>query len=319
MIVITDCDHPTIDEERAVFSAAALPFRLEHFGSEDEIIAGASDATGLLVQYARVTRRVLEALPRVRVVGRYGVGLDTIDIEAARQLGVRVVNVPDYCVEEVANHTIALALALTRGIVRLDRAVQAGIWDARTGGELRRPSRQRFGIIGLGRIGRAVASRASALGFEVVAADPAVETAGIPMVPLEMLLGTSDVVSVHCWLDRSTHHLIDAAALARMRPTAIVVNTARGPIVDEMALADALDAGAIGGAALDVTEQEPLPADSRLRGRPDVLLTPHAAFYSRESIAEMKRRVAERIVESLGADAGVRVDREPGVSSGQGR
>lgn len=296
MIVITDCDHPSIDIERSIFDAAGMPVRLAACRSPEDVIAEGHGATALLVQYAPVTRAVLEALPECRVVGRYGVGLDTIDTRAAAELGVAVTSVPDYCVQEVANHAIALILDLARGISRLDRGVQAGTWDFRLGGVLRRPDHQQLGLIGLGRIGRAVASRAQALGYRVVASDPARPLAGLPLVSLDELLRTSDIVSLHASLDPTTHHLLDDRALALVKPGALLVNTARGRLIDEAALVAALRDGRLGGAALDVLEQEPITAGNPLRGMPNVILTPHAAFYSRESLEEMKRRVSEQIV-----------------------
>jgi D-3-phosphoglycerate dehydrogenase len=243
---------------------------------------------------------VLAALPSVRVIGTYGASLDNIELPAAARRGLRVVNVPDYGVDEVADHTVGLILALTRGIVALDRAVHTGTWDFRSGGELRRGSGQQIGVIGLGLIGSAVARRALALRFRVVAADPrrpAVE--GVRLVELEELLATSDIVSVNTRLDSSTSHLLDAAALARMKPGAYLVNTSRGGVVDQAALVEALRSGHLGGAALDVLEREPISQDDPLLSLPNVVLTPHAAFYSRESLAEMKRRAAEAITAAL--------------------
>jgi D-3-phosphoglycerate dehydrogenase len=258
----------------------------------------------LLAQYAPITDAVLAALPLVRVVGIYGASLDNVELPAAARRGLRVVNVPDYGVDEVADHTLGLILALTRGIVGLDRAVHAGTWDFRGGGELRRSSSQQVGVIGLGRIGSAVARRALAFRFRVVAADPtrpAVE--GVRLVELEELLATSDLVCVTTRFDPSTRHLLNAAAFARMKSGAYLVNTSRGGAVDQAALVDALRSGHLGGAALDVLEREPITPDDPLLSLPNVVLTPHAAFYSRESLVEMKRRAAEAITVAL-ADLG---------------
>ena len=299
-IVITDCDHPTIDIERAIFVRAGYELELGQCRTANEVIAAGAGAVALLAQYAPITEAVLAALPSVRVLGTYGASLDNIELPAAARRGLRVVNVPDYGVDEVADHTVGLILALTRGIVPLDRAIHAGIWDFRSGGELRRSSGQQVGIIGLGRIGSAVARRALALRFRVVAADPrrpAVE--GVPLVELEGLLATSDVVSVNTRLDPSTRHLLDAAAFARMKPGAYLVNTSRGGLIDQAALVEALRSGHLGGAALDVLEREPIAPDDPLLALPNVLLTPHAAFYSRESLVEMKRRAAEAITAAL--------------------
>ena len=299
-IVITDCDHPTIEIERAIFARAGYEVELHQCHAADEVIAAGTGAVALLTQYAPITEAVLAALPSVRVLGVYGASLDNIEPLAAARPGLRVVNVPDYGVDEVADHTVGLILALTRGIVALDRAVHTGTWDFRSGGELHRSSGRQVGIIGLGRIGSAVARRALALRFRVVGADPsrpAVE--GVSFLKLEELLETSDVVTVTTRLDPSTRHLLDAAALARMKPGAYLVNTSRGGVVDQAALVEALRSGHLGGAALDVLEREPIAFDDPLLSLPNVVLTPHAAFYSRESIVEMKRRAAEAVTAAL--------------------
>jgi D-3-phosphoglycerate dehydrogenase len=299
-IVITDCDHPTIEIERAIFARAGYEVELARCHTVNEVVAAGAGAVALLAQYAPITDAVLAALPSVRVIGTYGASLDNVELPAAARRGLRVVNVPDYGVDEVADHTVGLILALTRGIVVLDRAVHTGTWDFRSGGELRRGSGQQIGVIGLGLIGSAVARRALALRFQVVAADPrrpVVE--GVRLVEFDELLATSDLVSVNSRLDPSTHHLLDAAALARMKPGAYLVNTSRGGVVDQAALVEALRSGHLGGAALDVLEREPISQDDPLLSLPNVVLTPHAAFYSRESLAEMKRRAAEAITAAL--------------------
>jgi D-3-phosphoglycerate dehydrogenase len=305
LVVITDCDHPSIKIEHGVLEAAGHEVRLAQCRTEDDVIRHAAGATGLLVQYAPISERVLEALPSIRAIGRYGVSLDPIDLDAADRRGIAVVNVPDYCTEEVADHALALILALTRGVVALDRGIHRGVWDFRLGGELRRSADLQLGIVGLGRIGSALAVRARALRFRVVACDPgrqAVERAsveGVPLVGLDELLATSDVVSLHAPLTPSTRHLIDVAALRMMKPGAMLVNTGRGGLVDQAALVEALRDGRISAAGLDVLEVEPIPADDGLLDLPNVVLTPHAAFYTRESLIEMKRRVSERLVSAL--------------------
>ena len=247
-IVITDCDHPTIEIERAIFTRAGYEVELAQCHAADEVIAAGTGAVALLTQYAPVTEAVLAALPSVRVLGVYGASLDNIELPAAARRGLRVVNVPDYGVDEVADHTIGLILALTRGIVALDRAVRAGTWDFRSGGELRRGSTQQVGIIGLGRIGAAVARRALALRFRVVGADPSLPAVeGVRLVELNELLGTSDVVSVTTRLDPTTRHLLNAETIAFMKPGAYLVNTSRGGVVDQAALVDALHSGHLGG------------------------------------------------------------------------
>jgi D-3-phosphoglycerate dehydrogenase / 2-oxoglutarate reductase len=306
-ILITDCDHPSTDIERDMIQAAGFGLEVAACRTAADVIAAgsASAAVGLIVQYAPITGAVLRALPACRVVGRYGVGLDTIDVAAAAELGIRVVNVPDYCTDEVADHALGLILALTRGIVPLDRGVQAGTWDFRLAGRVRRPSSQQVGVVGLGRIGSALARRAQALGYAVVGTDPlGRRESSVPLVELDELLATSDIVSIHAPLDPTTRHLIDARALALMRPTAILVNTSRGGLVDHDALVDALRAGRLAGAGLDVLEREPIPADDPLIGLPNVVLTPHAAFYSEESLVEMKRKVSARVLAILAGEGG---------------
>ncbi len=299
-VLITDCDHPNVDVEREILHAAGLEVRLAQCSTDDEVIEAGRGVAALIVQYAPITRGVFEALPECRVVSRYGVGLDTIDVEAAEEHGVRVLAVPDYCVDEVSDHALALILALTRGVVRLDRAVHSGRWDAFAAGKLRRTGTLQLGVIGAGRTGRALAAKAKAVGFSVVAHDPYLtDVPGLELVDLGRLLATSAVISLHAPLLETTRHLIDDAALRMMRPGAFLVNTARGGLVDTTALVAALRDGRLGGAGLDVLEAEPLQRDDPLLALPTLVLTPHAAFYSEESIEELSRRAAEGVVAAL--------------------
>ena len=299
-VVITDCDHPDVATERRIFGRAGLEVELATCRTEGEVIAAGRDAVALLTQYAPVTASVLARLPECRAVGRYGTGMDNIDIAAARACGVALVSVPDYSREEVANHTIALILALVRGLIRLDATVRAGRWDFRGAGQLRRASAQQLGVVGLGRIGTAVASRAQALGFAVAGYDAVARDAGrVSLLPFAELLATSDVISLHVPLGEATRHLLNDAAFALMKPGALLVNTARGGLVDTAALARALDSGRLAGAALDVLDPEPPAPGDRLLRDERVIVTPHAAFYSEQSLAELKRRVAEGLVTAV--------------------
>lgn len=300
LIVITDCDHPSIELERSIFAAAGYETRLAQALTPRQVIEAGQGACALLTQYASVTAAVFEALPSCRVVGRYGAGVDTIDVAAASERHVGVVSVPDYSVGEVSDHALALLLALSRGVVGLDRAVHAGTWDFRSAGEIRRTSTLLLGIVGMGRIGRALATKAQSVGFRVIGHDPfltAVE--GHRLVGLDELLATADAVSLHLTLSDATRHIIDAPALARMRSGVLLVNTSRGGLVDQAALLAALESGHVGGAALDVVESEPIGADDPLLALPNVVVTPHAGFYSRESLEELKQRVADGIVRAL--------------------
>ena len=238
--------------------------------------------------------------PRCRCVVRAGVGYNNVDVEAATRHGVIVCNVPDYGTEEVADHAIMFLLALVRRLVPSHQAIRAGTWDYRTAVGAPRLRGKTFGVVGCGRIGTATALRAKALGLDVVFYDPYLrqgmdKALGIRRVyQLEDLLEQSHFVSLHCYLDATTRHLINARTIARMRPGAVLINTARGPLVDENALLDALDSGHIAAAGLDVVEREPLD-NERLRQHPNVLLTPHTAFYSVEGYTELRTKTAEEV------------------------
>ncbi|HJU01875.1 MAG TPA: C-terminal binding protein [Actinomycetes bacterium] len=302
VVVITDCDHDTIDPERSVLDGHDVQLRRLQCRTPEEVAAQAGDADVLINQYVPITGAVLDALPRCRLVVRYGVGVDNVEVEAAAARGVWVANVPDYGRDEVADHTLALALSVLRGVVMLDREVQQQRWDLEPARPLRRLSTLTWGVVGCGAIGRAVAGRAADLGMRVlgydvegVSSDPPIER-----VPLDELLSGSDLVSLHAALTRDSHQLIGADALARMRPTAWLVNTARGGLVDSAALLGALDDGALAGAALDVLEVEP-PDDLgwRLARHPRVVATPHAAWYSEEAFVTLKTEVAREALRVL--------------------
>jgi C-terminal binding protein len=238
--------------------------------------------------------------PRLRGLVRAGVGYNNVDLEAAGRRGIVVCNVPDYGTEEVADHAIMFLLALVRRLHPSDAAIRAGGWDYRTAAEAPRLRGKTFGLIGCGRIGTATALRARAFGLDVVFYDPHVpqgtdKALGIRRVHrLEELLEQCHYVSLHCYLDATTYHIINAEALARMRRGSILINTARGPVVDQNALIQALDSGHLLGAGIDVMEREPLD-DDRLRFHPRVLLTPHSAFYSIEGFVELRTKTAEEV------------------------
>ena len=305
VVVITDCDHDNVDPERAVLDGHDVQLRLLACRTPEEVAAQAGDADVLLNQYVPITGAVLDALPRCRLVVRYGVGFDNVEVEAAAERGVWVANVPDYGRDEVADHTLALALAVLRGVVVLDRSVRDGVWDLEAARPLRRLSTLTYGVVGCGAIGTAVAHRAAELGMRVLGYDIAQVRSEPPIerVPLEELLEAADLVSLHAALTADSHHLIGAAALARMRPTAFLVNTARGGLVDAAALLAALDAGELAGAALDVLEGEPPDEPGwRLARHPRVVATPHAAWYSEEAFHTLKTEVAREALRVLEGD-----------------
>jgi D-3-phosphoglycerate dehydrogenase len=300
-VLVTDHAWPDLDVETAVLAAADAELVVAEHGDLDELVELARDVDAILTCFAKVPAQVLDAAPRCRTVARYGVGLDNIDVARATELGMVVSNVVDYCTEEVADHTLLMILALARRLLPLNRDVVAGGWGATVPGTSRRLRGRTLGLVGLGAIGRAVAVRAAAVGLRVVAfRRSAAGTPGTETVDrLEDLLAVSDVVSLHAPLTDETAGLIDAAALSHMKPTAWLVNTSRGGLVDTDALIEALDRGELAGAALDVTDPEPLPPTHPLRSRPDVVLTPHSAFASDGSLAELARRAAENVVEVL--------------------
>jgi D-3-phosphoglycerate dehydrogenase len=279
----------------------ALPF----IATEDEMIAKTRDADALVTSASPVTRSVMSALEGLKVVARTGVGYDVIDVPAATELGVIVVNIPDIWVREVANHALALLLAWNRKIVVLDRQVHAGVWSAGVPGERTGSLHgETVGIVGLGNIGSAFARRVAALETKVIACDPYVLDAhfkalGVERVTLEALAERADYVSVHTLLNAETRHLIGEAFFRRMKPTAILINTSRGPVVDEVALAYALQDKRLAGAALDVWEQEPVAADNPLLKMDNVIATPHAAYFSSPAVAQVPRRCGEEVARVL--------------------
>src|SRR5215813_8054938 len=287
---------------------AGVPARmtiLPFLATEDEVIAKARDADAIVVVYSPITRSVMSALEGLKTVVRTGVGYDVIDVAAATELGVIVVNIPDLWIREVANHALGLLLAWNRKIIALDRGVHRGVWGVgamgpRTGslhGET-------VGIVGLGNIGSAFARRVAAFETKVIASDPYVDDhrfkeLGVERVTLEVLAERADYVSVHTLLNAETRHLIGEVFFRRMKPTALLINTSRGPVVDERALTRALQDKRLAGAALDVWEQEPVAADNPLLGMDNVIATPHAAYFSSPAVAEVPRRCGEEVARVL--------------------
>jgi D-3-phosphoglycerate dehydrogenase / 2-oxoglutarate reductase len=301
-VAITDSDLASHADEDVLREAGITVVRL-NATTEDDVIAGLSQvpADALIVQWAPVTGAVLDAAPRCRFISRLGIGYDMVDVEAATRSGVAVANTPDYCVDEVAAHTLAMAMWLVRGLGRFDSAVRDGQWAAAAAyPAAARPADTVIGVVGLGRIGSQVAAQAKALGFQVIGHDPyASPGGGIPLTSFEDLLRSSHLVTLHASLTAETRHLIRADTIELMRPGALLVNTCRGGLIDEDAAAAALRAGRLGGAALDVFQTEPLPAASPLRSLPNVLLSPHAAWYSQASLAALPVRAAQQVVDFL--------------------
>ena len=289
-VVITDYVWESLDVERRILDGLAdlVPMKTK---KPEEFIADAADCDALLNTYAGpITAEVMAKMPRCRIIARYGIGVDTIDLEAATRAGIIVTNNPTYCIEEVAEHTMALLLACARKVVVYDGLVRDGRWEVPPGKPMFRLAGRTLGLVGYGNIAREVAKRAAAFGMKVLFADPFVKASDATGTKMELdaLLAQADFVSVHPPLTPQTRGMIGDDALARMKPGAFLVNCARGPVVDTAALVRALDAGRILGCALDTVDPEPLPEGHALRGRRNVIFTPHVAWYSEQALVGLQ-------------------------------
>ena len=304
IVAITDYVFPSLEPEQAVLESLGVELRPQQCRSEEEIIALAQDADAILNCYAKMSARVIQNLKRCRIIARYGIGVDNVDLAAATEAGILVTNVPDYCVDEVSDHALALLLALARKIVTADAGVKSGTWNVTAHAEIRRLRGQILGLLGFGKIATVLASKVQPLGMKVLVYDPYLAPAliaqhGAEAASLDRLLAEADAISVHVPLSPETANLISQRELAHMKPTTFLINTSRGGIVDEQALAVALKGGRLGGAALDVLSAEPPPPDHPLRQAPNMILTPHLAFYSRESVIELQTKAAEEVARAL--------------------
>jgi len=300
-VVVTDYDYPSLDLERKVLEEIDPEFVGAHCTTEEEIITAAKDADGILNQYAPITERVIKSLDRCKVICRYGVGVDSIDVEAATARGIMVANIPDYCVDEVSTHTMALILACARKVPYLSAMVKKGKWDFMLGKPLFRSRGSVLGLFGLGRIGRAVVGKAKDFGFQIIAYDPYVSEAleKVQLVSFSELLSNSDFVSVHAPLTEETKHAFGKGEFKAMKKDAYLINTARGAIVDEFALYRALKEGWIAGAALDVMEKEPPDPQNPLLRMDNLIISPHISYHSEQSYAELKTKAAQAVLDVL--------------------
>lgn len=307
LIAVTDSVFPSLDPAMNALKRIDPELRMAKSSSPDDILAVAREADGVLVTYAKLSGDLLRQLKRCKVIGRFGLGVDNIDIPVATECGITVTYVPDYCMHEVSDHAMALLLALARKIPFSDRLVQAGRWEMPAVVPIRRLAGRTLGLVGFGNIPRALAPKAKAFGLRVVTHDPYVSrdvlaTAGVEGMSFDELLAMSDYVSIHAPLLPATRGLFNAQAFAKMKEGALLVNTARGPLIDEAALVAALDAGQVGGAALDVVTTEPLANDSALKGRANVILTPHTGFYSVEALEELQSKCASDVARVLSGE-----------------
>ncbi len=312
-VLLTDYAWPDVEIERRVLGEAGLELVVAPSPEPEHLAPLAADAAAILTCWAPVTARVIQAAGNCRIIARLGIGLDNIDLDAARQRGIVVTNVPDYCVDEVAEHTLALVLALLRGVPHFHAQSKVGRYHRECPWPLRRVRGMTLGVVGLGQIGARVARLAQALGMQVLGTSRSRKSVpGTRWCSLEELLVRADVVSLHVPLSPSTRHLLDRRRLFSMKPGSYLVNTARGPLVDHAALSEALQSGHLAGAALDVQEEEPPRLDQPPYCLPQVIVTPHVAFASDRSVEELRRRASEEVVRVLAG----RPPRHPVVAGG---
>ena len=307
-IIVTDCDHDKMVQEEEVFARAGMTFTHLACKTEDDLICQAKGGEIMLTQYGPFSRRVMEALkPELKLILRYGVGVDTIDLEAATDLGVQVCNVPDYGMNDVADQAMGLMLGLVRKICEMNDCTKHRTWNYTEAIPVHRIPGSTVGIVGFGRIGRTFAKRMMGFDCRRIACDPVYEVGsvhdGVEIVTLDTLLKESDMISIHCPLLPETTNLINIDAFRKMKPTAFVVNTARGGIVNEGDLLTALQEKLIAGAALDVVSEEPMEVGAALFRFDNFLCSPHMAWYSQESALELKRKIAEEAVRFANGEA----------------
>jgi D-3-phosphoglycerate dehydrogenase len=304
LVLVTDAPWGSTEPEAAILEQVGARLVHAQRGDEAELLRLVPEADAILTCFEHVTTAVVRAGARLRVIGRYGIGVDNIAVAEATARGIPVTNVPDYCADEVAEHVVALILAHQRGVLRFADGVRSGDWSLERGLPLRRVAGRTLGVVGFGRIGSALAAKVSGLGLELLVHDRSADAAtlaaaGAIGVGLDELAHRSDYVSVHLPLTAETRGLIGGDFLARMKPDAFLVNCARGAIVDQDALLEALRAGRLGGAGLDVFEPERLPDEHPLLTDPRVIATPHVAYYSEESILELQTRAAQNVATIL--------------------
>lgn len=300
-VLVTDIAWPDLSLEREILDRVGAELILADQQDVASLARLAAPVDAIMTNWSKVPAEVLAAAPHLQIVSRLGIGLDNIDVAYCTARGIPVTNVPDYCVIEVAEHALALLLAMSRKVVLFDRQARQGVYKLQSGPPLRRIEGQTLGIVGFGNIGRRLAEKAIGLRMRVLAAsrsrrDP---LPGVSFAELDHLLAESDYVSLHVPATPETRHLMNAERLARMKPSAYLINTARGAVIDEPALAAALQRGQLAGAALDVQQHEPPDLTQPPFNDPRVIVTPHAAFVSEESLADLRRRVAEQVAARL--------------------
>lgn len=303
-VVVTDYEYANLDQEHGVFKDMDVEFVPSQCRTEEDVIEACKDADGLLNQYAPISRKVIENLDNCKVIARYGVGVNTVDLEAATEKGIVVGNVTDYCMDEVSDHAFSLLMACARKVVRLNQEVKNGNWDFKVGMPIYRLRGSVLGLVGFGKIPQSLAKKAQAFGIQVVAHDPFVpkevaEELDVELMVLNELCEKADYVSVHAPLVESTRGMISDEQFNHMKEKSFIINTARGPVIDEQALIRALQEGKIAGAGLDVVEEEPISKDNPLLSMENVILNPHVAWHSEEAGAELQRKTAQNVADVL--------------------
>jgi len=304
-VLLTDYAWPDVDVERRTLAEVGAELIVAEKSQQDAAglaaLAAQHQVDAIMTNWAKVPEPVIAASPKCRIVSRLGIGLDNIDVAYCTSRGIPVTNIPDYCLIEVAEHALALVLALARKVGFYHHDTKSGRYALQAGPKLRRIEGQTLGIVGLGNIGRKLAEKAAGLGLRIVATSRSQKSPppGVRFVALDELLATSDYISLHVPLTPQTRHLIGAAQLAQMKPSAYLINTARGGLIDHGALAAALAAGKLAGAALDVQDPEPPDLSQPPYNDPRVIVTPHAAFVSEESLENLRSRVARQVATRL--------------------
>jgi len=302
-VAVADSVFPNLDPAKAVLSEIGAELELAADSSAESVMKLAADADAVLVTYAKINADMIRQMKKVRIISRFGIGVDNVDLDAATQKGIVVTKVPDYCIDEVSDHAMALLLAAVRKIPMGTDQVHTGTWKMPNFVPIHRLRGSVLGLVGFGRIPQLVVPKAKAFGMRVIAFDPYVppevfQNAGVERMEFAELLKMSDYVSIHSPLTPDTKGMFNADAFAQMKKGSYVVNTARGPIIDEAALAAAVDSGHIAGAALDVMTNEP-PVNSPLIGKRNVIITPHTSFYSEESLVELQTKAAQEVANVL--------------------
>lgn len=303
-VVITDKEYENINQEISILKKVNAQVIVYQFKDEDDIIRVAKDCDGLITQFANISKRVIDGLEKCQVISRYAIGLDNIDITAATERGICIANVPDYCIDEVSNHTIAMILALSRKILFLDKSVKSGTWDYKVAKKIHNLRGQTIGIVGFGRIAKMVIDKIRPFGVNVIVYDPfvpaqVISDLGGAKVDFEQLIIESDIVSIHVPLLESTKHMFNKDVFTKMKDTAILVNMGRGPVIEETDLIWALENKQIAGVGLDVTDPEPILVDNLILKMDNVIITPHAAYYSEDSQMELQAKAAFSVAQVL--------------------